>query len=704
MPLEGFVSIVTSEQLRSAAPDMTAEPTDRLRLANGVRLLGPYQGSGYRETRYLVERGDRQTVLLTRLLYVVATHIAAHTDPHRAAEAVSAELGKQLTPQALTYVVETKLRPLGIVARADQAQPSSAEAAAADPAQRNNSLLSLAMRSTLAPPSLVRVIAAFFAPLFTPAVVVTALAAWIVMDWWLFARWGLHPAMQQVIGRPVLMLVVLALMVLSLAFHECGHAAGCRYSGATPGAIGAGLYLFMPAFYTNVNDAYRLGRGGRLRTDLGGVYFNVVFVVLLAAGYRVTGFAPLAVAAVLSHTEILQQLLPLVRLDGYLILSDLVGVPNLLRMIKPVLAGLLPGRGPDARVTALRPSARAAVTAWALLIVPALLTCQALLLIRLPSIIGSLVRGERAQAAEVATALQTGSLPHFVLGCLSAVILALPVAGLCCIAVRIAAALVRAARKHILRRRATTRAQRTTGDTTRAADPGTPAADPAHPRPAAEPSPGCRPLQRILVLGCAPGAGATTTARVLARTLAAGGAHRVMALDAAHLARNVTRRVHGPHTPATSDTPWWHSCGERYRAVQHDVLSLLHTQHDLIVLDASSRGDAHTIRELLPETQQLVLVTPAANGTRLAEATLDWLEGNGHADLAGQAVVAVTAAPDDAREAHGAPGRHTARCAATVLLPWDATVELEGDPSPERLAAATRQAYTELAVAATRGT
>ena len=34
--------------------------------------------------------------------------------------------------------------------------------------------------------------------------------------------------------------------------------------------MGAGLYLVWPAFYTDVTDSYRLGRAGRLRTDLGG--------------------------------------------------------------------------------------------------------------------------------------------------------------------------------------------------------------------------------------------------------------------------------------------------------------------------------------------------------------------------------------------------------------------------------------------------
>ena len=55
----------------------------------------------------------------------------------------------------------------------------------------------------------------------------------------------------------------------------------------------------------------------------------------------------------------LEQLLPFVRFDGYFILSDLVGVPDLFARIAPVLAQPPgPGAPADPRVTALRRPAR----------------------------------------------------------------------------------------------------------------------------------------------------------------------------------------------------------------------------------------------------------------------------------------------------------------------------------------------------------
>ena len=100
--------------------------------------------------------------------------------------------------------------------------------------------------------------------------------------------------------------------------------------------MGVGVYLVWPAFYCDVTDAYRLDRRGRLRTDLGGVYFNGIFALLAGAAYFATGQEALLLVAFVQHTIVLQQLLPLLRFDGYYVLSDLTGVPDILSRIKPI--------------------------------------------------------------------------------------------------------------------------------------------------------------------------------------------------------------------------------------------------------------------------------------------------------------------------------------------------------------------------------
>jgi putative peptide zinc metalloprotease protein len=150
--------------------------------------------------------------------------------------------------------------------------------------------------------------------------------------------------------------------------------------------MGAGLYIVWPAFYTDVTDAYRLGKGGRLRTDLGGVYFNTIFILATAAAYFATGYEPLLLIIPFQHLEILHQFLPFIRLDGYYIVSDLTGVPDMFARIRPTLESLLPWRKASDRVTELKPWVRVAVTAYVLTVVPLLLFLFGLMLINAPRV------------------------------------------------------------------------------------------------------------------------------------------------------------------------------------------------------------------------------------------------------------------------------------------------------------------------------
>jgi putative peptide zinc metalloprotease protein len=166
--------------------------------------------------------------------------------------------------------------------------------------------------------------------------VVAVLAALAALDWWLFAVHGPGGGFQQVLRNPVGLLIVLGLTLASAMFHECGHAAGCRYGGARPGKIGVGIYMVGPAFFTNVTDSYRLSRAGRLRTDLGGLYFNAIFMLALAGLYAATSSEILLLVIAVTHLEMLEQLMPFARFDGYFILSDLVGVPDLFARVGPI--------------------------------------------------------------------------------------------------------------------------------------------------------------------------------------------------------------------------------------------------------------------------------------------------------------------------------------------------------------------------------
>ncbi len=309
------------------------------------------------------------------------------------ADAVSSAYGRTLTAEGVEHLVATRLEPLGLVVATEAEEPLRPT--------RARPLLSLTLKATLLPARWTRVVAALLAPLWWLPIILTALVAMVTADIVLIAGGGFWRAVSEVFATPTTALVIYALLVVSAVIHELGHASACHYGGAEPGEIGVGVYLVFPAFYTDVTDSYRLGRAGRIRTDLGGLYFNVLTVLALGAGHLATGSGILLLTAFALQIQMLQQLIPVVRFDGYFILSDLAGVPDLFSRVGPVLRSLRPGHPADPRVTELRPRARRFVTAWVLMVVPLLAGAFAWFLWALPEFVESRPGRDRAPTARL---------------------------------------------------------------------------------------------------------------------------------------------------------------------------------------------------------------------------------------------------------------------------------------------------------------
>ena len=372
-----------------AAPALpAADAPGPPRLAEGVELLGEYQGSGYSQPPSLVRRADGQVIQMSPLLYRVACRIDGSRDPAAIAGLVSEDLGRSLTADQVRYLITAKLLPLGIVA--------AGGAPAAAP--KANPLLALRARGTLLPERAANAAGTLLRPLFRGPVVVAVVVSVAAVDWWLFAVHGLGGGARQVLRDPAGLLIVLGLSLVSAMFHECGHAAGCRYGGARPGKIGVGIYMVWPAFFTNVTDSYRLSRAGRLRTDLGGLYFNAIFMLALAGVYAATSDEILLLVIALTHLEMLEQLMPFVRFDGYFILSDLIGVPDLFARVAPIVKSALPRGRRDPRVAGMRRRARIMVTAWVLCVIPLLTFGIGYLVLHLPAVDRALWRSASLQA------------------------------------------------------------------------------------------------------------------------------------------------------------------------------------------------------------------------------------------------------------------------------------------------------------------
>jgi putative peptide zinc metalloprotease protein len=394
---------------------------ERPRLAEGVELLGEYEDSGYREPPLMVRRPDNQLVQLAPLLYMVAQRLDGSRDAATIGDEVGDQVGRRLAPDDVEYLIEEKLTPLGIVEAPDGREE---QVQTADP------LLGLRLRKGVVSERVVGVLARIFSPLFWPPILLVGIAGFVAFDIWLFFSHGLAAGARETLYRPGLLLMTIGMVILAAFFHEVGHAAGCRYGGARPGVMGVGLYIVWPAFYTDVTDAYRLGRGGRLRTDLGGVYFNALFVLILGGVYAVTGLESLLVVALLVQFEMVHQMLPFLRLDGYYVVADLVGVPDLFQRIRPILESFIPWRKSDPRVAELKPWVRFVVTGWVLVVLPIILFQLLLVVTVAPRLIGTAWDAMRKIWTSMGAAFSDGRWLEGIGGVVQLLLLVLPLAGI----------------------------------------------------------------------------------------------------------------------------------------------------------------------------------------------------------------------------------------------------------------------------------
>lgn len=139
------------------------------------------------------------------------------------------------------------------------------------------------------------------------------------------------------------------LFLISLAAHELGHASACARYGATPGDIGFVMYFLYPSFFSDSNAAWALKRWQRVVVDLGGVYFQLVVGALYCGLFWLSGWEPLRAAVLLNAGSCLVSLNPILKFDGYWMLSDAMGVTNLGRQPQRIVEHVLDrirGRAP----------------------------------------------------------------------------------------------------------------------------------------------------------------------------------------------------------------------------------------------------------------------------------------------------------------------------------------------------------------------
>lgn len=123
-------------------------------------------------------------------------------------------------------------------------------------------------------------------------------------------------------------LSVIVLFLIGTILHEMGHATAARYYKANVGKIGVGIYLFMPIAYTDLSNIWMLKKKERIVINCGGFYFSIIYSSILWIIGSLTSNSNLIIVNIIIMITMIMNLNPLLRMDGYWILSDYLGIVN----------------------------------------------------------------------------------------------------------------------------------------------------------------------------------------------------------------------------------------------------------------------------------------------------------------------------------------------------------------------------------------
>ncbi|WP_111980218.1 hypothetical protein [Algibacillus agarilyticus] len=122
----------------------------------------------------------------------------------------------------------------------------------------------------------------------------------------------------------------------AIAIHECGHGLTCKYYGGDVHEMGFLLLAFQPCLYCNVNDAWLFeSKWQKINVALAGVWVEMqlaalsAFVWLLVDVSNPIGFIAFVLLTIGTATSLVVNLNPLLKFDGYYILTDLLEIQNL---------------------------------------------------------------------------------------------------------------------------------------------------------------------------------------------------------------------------------------------------------------------------------------------------------------------------------------------------------------------------------------
>lgn len=176
---------------------------------------------------------------------------------------------------------------------------------------------------------------------FTRGFLIFNLVLFSFMTWVWIDRWGeiWNDSLEyyNFTHKGVADLVEFWLLILVIGFiHECSHGLACKHTGAEVHSIGFLLIYLEPCFFCDVTEAWMFGdKWQRITTMVAGLWSELLlcgFATLIWWGTPPGGFVhemSYKIILIGGLAAVLINLNPLVKLDGYFIFTEMVGITDL---------------------------------------------------------------------------------------------------------------------------------------------------------------------------------------------------------------------------------------------------------------------------------------------------------------------------------------------------------------------------------------
>lgn len=326
-------------------------------------LVVSRQGEAGKPLFVLKDPVTRKYYRLKAIEYFIASRLDGRASLEEIRAAAAAEMGVELSlAQVERFAGRLESLVLAVPARAGGAGGTLAARRA--PRQfRPRDLLFVKLRA-VDPDRFFTAIEPWTRPFFSRGFLALAAAAILAAVAITFASWEAYAAQAGSLIAPGHVPTLLLVVIVVTLLHEAAHAATCKHHGGDVREMGFLLIYFMPAFYCNVSDAWLFAeKRKRLWVSFAGPFFQVFVWALatiawlfVARGTWASEALCLTMAA--AGLTTLFNFNPLIKLDGYYLLSDGLDSPNLRGEAFQYVGGLfrrLVGRAPGAPPRSHRP-------------------------------------------------------------------------------------------------------------------------------------------------------------------------------------------------------------------------------------------------------------------------------------------------------------------------------------------------------------